>query len=102
MYLSTSSSLYIIVITYRFIFAICIIYTIRHHTNSTSHPLVGGHSHVVMKVAVDFALDMPGVHSALEQRYHPHEEEEDDSDEDMWSPLQDDSPYPHLAISMKA
>lgn len=70
--------------------------------NSTSHLPVGGHSHVVMKVAVDFALDMPGVHSALEQSYHPHEEEEDDSDEDMWSPLQDDSPYPHLAISMKA
>lgn len=51
---------------------------------------------------MDFALDMPDVHSALEQRYHPHEEEEDDSDEDMWSPLQDDSPYPHLAISTKA
>lgn len=52
---------------------------------------------------MDFALDMPDVHSALEQRYHPHEEEEeDDYDEDMWSPLQDDSPYPHLAISTKA
>lgn len=51
---------------------------------------------------MDFGLDMPDVHSALEQSYHPHEEEEDDYDEDMWSPLQDDSPYPHLAISMKA